>query len=218
VKRLGGTLAGNRPTAPGAPDLVTGDAAWGFHAIDGLPDVQEVPGGGRTRRSSYRFHGGGTAGLPATVVQELDRYRDRQRAPGRGMQRTLTVYELAVADALTERRDAGLRLAAVLADDLSAYDRTMTGVLMGRAFEGLDPAVSGVARRTLSDVTTEFETARHRLRLALVAVAVDNGMSTAQIGEAFAFSRQLASRYVNEARDEWPGLRPAASSRRRRSG
>ena len=83
----------------------------------------------------------------------------------------------------------------------------MTGVLMGRAIDGLDPDVGGAVRRTVSDAMAGFEAARHRFRLALVAVAVDNGYSTARIGEAFAFSRQLASRYLKEAREEWPELR-----------
>jgi hypothetical protein len=52
----------------------------------------------------------------------------------------------------------------------------------------------------------EVESARHRFRLALVAVALDNGMTAGQIGEAFAFSRQLASRCLKEARVKWPDL------------
>jgi hypothetical protein len=57
----------------------------------------------------------------------------------------------------------------------------------------------------MSDAIAGFETARHRFRLALIAVAVDNGMSASRIGDAFAFSRQLASRYLKEAQEKWPG-------------
>ena len=70
----------------------------------------------------------------------------------------------------------------------------------------LVPAVGGTARQCVSDGVAGFESARHRLRLALVAVALDNGMSAVRIGEAFGFSRQLASRYLKEARVNWPEL------------
>ena len=60
---------------------------------------------------------------------------------------------------------------------------------------------------------SEFESARHRFRLAMVAVSLDDGMNAAQIGQAFAFSRQLASRYLKEARERWPELAEPADRR-----
>ncbi len=218
MRRPDGTLRTDRPTVTDVTGRGAVDGAWGFHAIDGLPDVEESSGPSlRARRFMLPRSpdDDGPAGLNSRITYELARFRAQLEDRRAGSRRTLTVYELAVADALTARRDAGVRLATVLADDLAAYDGAMTGVLMGRAVDYLDPEVGGAARRTVSDAMAAFEAARHRLRLALVAVAVSNGYSTAQIGEAFAFSRQLASRYVIEAREEWPELRPSTSSRRR---
>lgn len=209
MKRLGGTLRNERPAAPG-PVAVVDDAAWGFHAIDGLPDLEETPGVGPGLASRFTLprlsNGSAAPGLGVELTDELAWYRARREAEVDGPVRELTVYELAVADALTARRDAAVRLATVLADDLSTYDGVMVGVLDGRATDILDPDVGGVIRRTVSDAMAQFEAARHRFRLALVAVAVDNGMTAAQIGEAFTFSRQLASRYLQEAREQWPEL------------
>ena len=123
-----------------------------------------------------------------------------------GQDRELTPYELEVADAMTARRDAAVRLRDVLTDDVAQYEGGMAGVRNGLAMEILVPAVGGTIRQHVSEAMAEFEAARHRFRLALVSVAVDNGMTARQIGEAFAFSRQLASRYLKEARAKWPDL------------
>ena len=47
------------------------------------------------------------------------------------------------------------------------------------------------------------------VKTASGAVAIDNGMTAGQVGEAFGFSRQLASRYLKEARAKWPALESA---------
>ena len=77
---------------------------------------------------------------------------------------------------------------------------TPVDLVAGAAVDFMVPSVAGAARRNVSEVMSEFESARHRFRLAMVAVSLDNGMTAAQIGHAFAFSRQLASRYLKEAR------------------
>lgn len=120
--------------------------------------------------------------------------------------RRLTAYEREVVEAMTARRDAVIRLQQVLADDVAQFEVGIDCVLAGLVMNMMVPHVGGTARRTMSDAMSEFEATRHRFRLALVAVAIDNGMSAAQIGEAFAFSRQLASRYLKEAREKWPDL------------
>ena len=127
----------------------------------------------------------------------------------------LSVYEVEVCAAMTARRDAALRLQEILADDVAGYCGGMTTVQAGLVMEYLAPSIGGTARQNVSDGVAEFESTRHRFRLALVAVALDNGMSAVQIGEAFAFSRQLASRYLKEARAKWPGLAEQHSGRAR---
>jgi hypothetical protein len=122
------------------------------------------------------------------------------------LDRELTPYEVEVGDAMMARRDAATRLVDVLNRDVLGYDNGMERVREGRAMEILVPPEAGQIRQDVSDAVTEFEAARHRFRLALVALGVDHGMTARQVGDAFAFSRQLASRYLKEARAKWPGL------------
>jgi len=122
------------------------------------------------------------------------------------LMRALTPYELEVGEAMTARRDAALRLRDVLDADVAGYEDGMATVLAGRSREILVPTAAGQIRQVVSDAIGAFEAARHRFRLALVVVAVDNGMNAREIGDAFGFSRQLASRYLREARSKWPDL------------
>jgi hypothetical protein len=122
------------------------------------------------------------------------------------LDRELTPFEAEVGRTMTERRDAALRLTAVLAHDVADYESGMATVRAGRALDILQSSAAGQVRQGVSDAIAEFEGARHRFRLALIAVAVDNGMTARQIGDAFTFSRQLASRYLKEAREKWPDL------------
>lgn len=118
----------------------------------------------------------------------------------------LTPYEHEVAMAMTARRDSALRLRQVIDNDIDGYDLGMDAICGGHAMEILVTNSAGRVRQEVSDAVNDFEAARHRFRLALVAVAVDNGLTARQIGEAFTFSRQLASRYLKEARAKWPAL------------
>ena len=125
-------------------------------------------------------------------------------------ERQLTPYEVEVAEALTARRDSAIRLKEVLAGIVSTYDDDLDDVMDGRSIDILLLPTAGQIRRGMSEAVTEFEAARHRYRLALVAVAVDHGLTARQIGDSFAFSRQLASRYLKEARAKWPELEAQA--------
>jgi hypothetical protein len=122
------------------------------------------------------------------------------------LDRELSPYEVEVGAAMTARRDAGVRLKDALCHDVAGYDGGMELVAAGRAMEILSPPTAGSIRQGMSEAINEFEAARHRFRLALVAVAMDHGLTAREIGEAFGFSRQLASRYLKEARQKWPVL------------
>jgi len=122
------------------------------------------------------------------------------------LDRELSPYEAEVGAAMTARRDAGVRLKDALCHDVAGYDGGMALVAAGRAMEILSPPTAGSIRQGMSEAVNEFEAARHRFRLALVAVAMDHGLTAREIGEAFGFSRQLASRYLKEARQKWPAL------------
>ena len=54
-------------------------------------------------------------------------------------------------------------------------------------------------RATVTDAIKGFETTRHHVRLVLVAMSLDDGMSIAEVARSWGVSRQLASRWVQEA-------------------
>ena len=218
MKCTAGSLRADR-SAPAAQPGGNGERdSRGFIPIDGLPDLEVAPSGGADD-DHHRFDlprlttGDVATGLGAELKDRLARGRanldsGRSRAALKaatvGETRGLTVYELEAAEAMTTRRDAAVNLQTVLADDIAQYEGGMAAIRAGLAKDMLAPAVGGSIRRSVSDAMNELEAARHRFRLALVAVAVDNGMNAGQVGEAFGFSCQLASRYLKEARAKWP--------------
>lgn len=219
MRRVATCLRNERPSDDQeTATAVLDDGPWGFHAVDGLPDLEAAPpyqGTHQDPDGPLPLTTGATAtGLDDAVKDELASIerRARQLLAGRagggkpGQRRELSAYELEVCDAMTARRDAAIHLQQVLADDVAQYECGMAGVRAGLTMEIMVPGVGGAARRNVSQVMGEFESARHRFRLALVAVALDNGINAARIGQAFAFSRQLASRYLKEAREQWPEL------------
>ncbi len=56
-------------------------------------------------------------------------------------------------------------------------------------------------RSVLTEAIKGFEVARHRVRLLMVAIAVDEGMSITDMARSWGVSRQLASRWVQESAD-----------------
>ena len=53
-------------------------------------------------------------------------------------------------------------------------------------------------RQAFADTFDELNRSRHQARQKVFALAVDRGVSIADQGRAWGFSRQLAARYVNE--------------------
>jgi len=77
-------------------------------------------------------------------------------------------------------------------------------------------------RAAVTDAIKGFEVTRHRVRLDLVGMSLDEGMSIAEIARSWGVSRQLASRWAHEAlvareadeeRDDGPCVDPAAPPR-----
>jgi hypothetical protein len=74
------------------------------------------------------------------------------------------------------------------------------------AQSGSDIATAVVAcnpagtREAMNDALDAVESARHEMRLKIFRVGLDEGMSIGDLGRAFGFSRQLASRIAKEAR------------------
>jgi len=66
------------------------------------------------------------------------------------------------------------------------------------ATEALERVRASQLRPELTDALDAFSGARHKARLALLALAVEEGASMAEAGRAFSVSRQLASRLIAE--------------------
>jgi len=223
VKRVADSLRADR-TAAGPSEGERERVSRRVPAIDGLPDLDDAADIAEDHHRRFdlpRLSSGDVAtGLSAELKDELARRlthletrraQEIRRSSTNGTARELTVYELEAAEAMTVRRDKAVLLQTVLADDIAQYAGGMAAIRAGLAKDFLVPAVGGTIRRSVSDAMNELEAARHRFRLALVAVAIDNGMTAGQVGEAFGFSRQLASRYLKEARAKWPALRSSPS-------
>ena len=56
------------------------------------------------------------------------------------------------------------------------------------------------ARTRLNSALVELERVRHRSRLSIIAAEVKEGSSITEVGRQWGFSRQMAQRYVKEAR------------------
>ncbi len=57
-------------------------------------------------------------------------------------------------------------------------------------------------RRQVTGAIADFEEARHRMRVALFDLALEQGSSASEIGRTLDISRQLASRLAQEAKDQ----------------
>lgn len=219
MKRVATPLRTDRPPSDEpSPTAQWEVVSWGFNALDGLPDLEEPPRYAPARGQLRLSTGVVPTGFDDDLREALGALwngLDRSRAAG--CPRELTEYEAELLDAMVDRRDASVRLQALLADDIAQFEDSAALVRDGRAVLFLDESVGGAARRGVTAAVADFEAARHRFRVALVAVGVDNGMSGAEIGVALSFSRQLASRYLKEARARWPRLQEPATRRGRRS-
>ena len=214
MRRVSSSLRTDRPAPDEAVAAVAWDGvSWGFTALDGLPDLEEAsgytPGAGPDGGPARLSTGLAPVGFDPDLRAALARLWAWQQDVPAGLRRSdLSVYEQELLDALVDRRDAAVRLRKVLEDDIDQFDDAAAGIRAGCAVDLLDDTVGGAARRTVTDAVAEFESARHRFRVALVAVGVDGGLTGADIGAALRVSRQLASRSLKEARAEWPELQP----------
>ena len=74
-----------------------------------------------------------------------------------------------------------------------------------RAGEEVGPTLEGVRsdklRPKLTDSLTVYERLRHQARLRLIALGVEEGMTSADIQRHWAITRQLASRALQEIKE-----------------
>jgi hypothetical protein len=93
---------------------------------------------------------------------------------------------------------------SVLRTELDAHEATCRKVLdevrVDQAITGVLPRVQADTwRSAVTDAIRGFEAARHRVRLLLVAIEVEEGRSIGDVARSWGVSRQLASRWVQES-------------------
>ena len=93
---------------------------------------------------------------------------------------------------------------SVLRSELNAHEATCRKVLdevrVDHEITGVLPEVQADTwRSAVTDAIRGFEAARHRVRLLLVAIEVEEGRSIGEVARSWGVSRQLASRWVQES-------------------
>jgi hypothetical protein len=85
----------------------------------------------------------------------------------------------------------------------AAYRRSLRELERGTAMHTIMGTLGvGHVREVLTESLDHFEQARHRSRIASIALGLEEGMTVGDLGRSWGFSRQLASRYAKEARME----------------
>jgi hypothetical protein len=93
---------------------------------------------------------------------------------------------------------------SVLRSELNAHEVTCRKVLdevrVDHEITGVLPEVhADTWRSAVTDAIRGFEAARHRVRVLLVAIEVEEGRSIGEVARSWGVSRQLASRWVQES-------------------
>ncbi len=113
---------------------------------------------------------------------------------------------------MTESRAETVRLVEQLLDalvELRTTTRTAEADVrraLKLALKGSDIATAVLAcnpagtRQAMNDALNAVEAARHDMRLRIFRVGLEEGITIGELGRAFGFSRQLASRIAKEAR------------------
>lgn len=106
----------------------------------------------------------------------------------------------ALQSALADLEKTMDRTQEVLADAGSTYgtlaDRVGEKMPVAEAFSDMAMPWSEVARQL-----DELERARHRVRTAVFALGLSEGMTIGDLSRLYGFSRQLAARIAREVRD-----------------
>ena len=103
-------------------------------------------------------------------------------------------------DRFSDLEEAAEHVRTVLRRYNTASARVATLVDQGvRLVQALESLHGPVRRSEVTEALEEFEAARHRVRLAMFALAKEQGSSFSEVARALGISRQLASRLAAEA-------------------
>lgn len=93
---------------------------------------------------------------------------------------------------------------AILRSELTTHEavcyQLLDEVRVDHELSGVLPAIrADTWRSAVTDAIRGFEAARHHVRLLLVAMEVNEGLSIGEVAKSWGVSRQLASRWVQES-------------------
>jgi hypothetical protein len=108
--------------------------------------------------------------------------------------------KLSAADGIEELIGA----TAILRSELNVHEaicrKVLSEVRVDHEITGVLPEIhADTWRSAVTDAIRGFEAARHRVRLLLVAIEVEEGRSIGEVAKSWGVSRQLASRWVQES-------------------
>jgi hypothetical protein len=96
--------------------------------------------------------------------------------------------------------EAAKQLRESLLKSETVYRRTLKGLHRRMGVTATIKANQAeLARRELTEALKEFEHQRHRTRVSIISAQLAQGDSIADVGRSWGFSRQLASKYAQEA-------------------
>jgi len=100
--------------------------------------------------------------------------------------------------------DCGQELRALILESRKGFTKGLklleTGIPLDQALTELNTAQR---RLKMTDMLSEFDECRHRVRVSITAAGLEEGMSIGDIGRAFGVSRQLAARFAKEVREQY---------------
>jgi len=99
--------------------------------------------------------------------------------------------------------DSGQELRALVQESRKGFIKGLKLLDSGMPLEQALAELNTAERRLkMTDMLSEFDECRHRLRVSITAAGLEEGMSIGDIGRAFGVSRQLAARFAKEVREQ----------------
>jgi len=114
--------------------------------------------------------------------------------------RSIRLLKQAAADGIEELIGVTSILRSELDDHEGICRMLLTEVRVDHQITGVLPQIhADTSRSAVTDAIRGFEAARHRVRLLLVAIEVEEGESIGDVARSWGVARQLASRWVQES-------------------
>ena len=99
--------------------------------------------------------------------------------------------------------DSGQELRSAILDSRKGFAKGLKMLEVGAPLrQTLAELNTAERRQRMTELLSEFDECRHRLRISITAAGLEEGMTIGEIGRAFGVSRQLAARFAKEVREQ----------------